>query len=110
MKVVEVNHLNTETTQTRLASFINMSRVPVDVETHPLVVPEKPTLGSEHDVLPATRDSTSHKLFVMTSTVHVGGVKKVDAKFKGPTDCRPRFRIVASAVSIRNTHATESNR
>src|SRR5262249_56054287 len=104
MQVIEVDHLDTKTTQARLASFINMSRAAIKAYGFSVLVPDESTFGSKHDFLPPLGDSSPHKLFIVSGSIHVCGVEKVDAEFARSISRPHRLSLLPLPTSLPLAH------
>src|SRR5262245_11964750 len=80
VQLIEVDHLDTQTTQARLTSLMNMSRAAIKAYGFSVLVPDESTLGGKNDFPPPLGDSSPHELFIVPGSIHVCGVKKVDAE------------------------------
>src|SRR6266581_5418758 len=110
MLIVEIDDLDAETAQARLAALPDVLGLAVDAAIAPVLATDVAELGGEdHLVAPAT-DGTCDQLLVASHPVHVGSIEKGDAELQRPLDCRNRLVFVAATVEIRHAHAAQAHR
>ena len=108
--VVEVDHVDAESAQRRVARLDHVLRGAVDADERTVGAALVPELRGEHDVVAAALDGATDQLLVRERTVHVGGVEEVDAGVQGFVDGRERLGVVADAVELTHAHAPETLR
>ena len=102
--IVEVDGLDLEALQARLAAAADVVGPAVDPEEAPVGTAHVAELGRQHDLVAPAREGPAHELLVPADAVHVGGIEEGDAEFDGAMDGRDRFPIVAPAVELRHPH------
>lgn len=104
--VVEVDHVDAEALQARLARLDDVVRPAVHA-VGPALALNLSELCRQHDaVAPAAKGAAQH-FFVMASTIHIGGVEVVDALVDRIADEILGPAVVGGAVHSRKRHAAE---
>src|SRR5262245_48877565 len=107
--VIEINHVNTQTLQARLARLSHVFRP--TVHTVDLALAAHLTeLGGKHDAIAQTLDGTPNNLLVVAPAIHVGGVEVVDTELDGPANEVFGLGIVGRAIDPRQRHAAQPDR
>ena len=109
MLVVEVDDVDAEPFQARLARLGNILRPAVDAVDRTITL-DLAELGRQHHAVATAPDRVPDHLLVMAPAVHVGAVEVVDATVDRLSDQRLGLGIVGGAVDARQRHAAESDR
>ena len=96
MLVVEVDRVDAEPLEARLAAATHVGGAAVDADEGAIAAAHIAELGCEDDLLAAVADRAADKLLVLAHAVDVGGVEKIDAELDGPMDGGDRFRLVCA--------------
>ena len=110
MLVIEIDHIDAEPLQARLAGGADIVGSPAHPAEASVGAAHVSELGGEEHAFPPVRDRPPDQLLVAADAVHVGGVEEVDALLDRPVNGRDRFRIVARAVKFGHAHAAEADR
>jgi hypothetical protein len=112
VQVIEVDVIDAETTQRRLAGLPDMAWAAIDPPLHARLRTDEPELRRQHGSIATSRESLADVL--LRSAVGVGGVQQRDAELERAMDQRHRRRLVAHAAGVRvrdsDAHATEPDR
>ena len=109
MLVVEVDHVDAEPREARLARLPNVLRPAVDALERAVRVAHVAELRRDDDALAPPADRATDQLLVAAAAVHVGGVEERDADVERAVDRRDRLGLVAAAIEVRHTHAAEAH-
>ena len=110
MLVIEVDDLDPEPLQARLAGRPHVIRPPAHAPEAAVLAADVAELGGEEHPVAAVGDGPADQLLVAADAVHVGGVEEVDAALDRLVDRRDRFGFVAGAVEFGHAHAAEADR
>ena len=110
MLIVEINHLDAETAQARLAALPDVLGLAVDAAIAPVLAADVAELGGEDHLIAPAADGASDELLVAAHTVHVGRVEKRDAQIERALDRRHRLVFVLATVELRHAHAAQAHR
>ena len=105
--VVEVDRLDSETTERRLAGRANVRGAAVDAEELAVRAADVPELGRQHDAFAPAGNRLPDEPLVCAPTVRVGGVEERDPELERPVDRRDRLALVRAAVELGHAHAAE---
>jgi hypothetical protein len=106
--VVEVDVVDAEPLQRRVARLADVVGGSGDAEVLAVVAAHVAELCGEDDLVPAVGDGPTDKLFVDERAVHVRGVKESDAEVQCAVDDGDRHVVVRRAVELAHAHAAES--
>ena len=107
--IVEVEDLDAEPPQARLAGLGDIGRTAVDTvgAARP---PGLAEFAGDHDAVAPALERPAEELLVLTPAIHVGAVEVVDAEIDRPVDQRNPSLVVAGAVDAGQRHAAEPDR
>jgi hypothetical protein len=108
--VIEVDVIDAEPFEARVAGLVHVLGPAVDADPAAVLVPFVAELGGEDDLLAAVGDCATDEALVRERAVHVGGVEEGDAELDRAMDRRDRFALVSSSVELRHAHATQTQR
>jgi len=103
MPVIEVDGVDAEPLEARLAAAPHVPRAAVNAEEGAVAAAHVAKLGGEDDLLPAVADGAADELLVRANAVHVGGVEEINAELDGPVDRGDRFRLVAKGRNLQRS-------
>ena len=108
MLVIDVDHVDAEALQARLAGAQHVGRAAIDVllAVGALRLAE---LGGHHHAIAAPTQRLAEQLLVVPPAVHVGRVEKVDALVERVVDHADRLLVVGIAVDARHRHQAEAD-
>src|SRR5262249_25556597 len=110
MLIVEIDALDLQPSQTSFARLPNVIRFAVDAAKSRVAgIAQNPKLGCNHDLLAMSLERTADELLICVRTVNIGGVEKSDAEVDSAMHRGQRFLVIAVAVEIRHSHATETD-
>jgi hypothetical protein len=107
MLLVEVDRVDAQPPQARLAGLADVLRATVDRARTPHDVAE---LRREDDLVAAVAYRAPHELLVVTGAVDVGGIEEGHAELERPVDRRDAVVVDGIAVGPGHRHAAESDR
>ena len=108
MLVAEVDRVDAEPPQARVAGFPDIFRAPAVAALLRIQgVAHDTELGGHEDRFPPPRNGAPDKFLVSAKAIHVGGIEKISARIEVAPDRGCGFRIVAPAVKIAHAHAAE---
>ena len=110
MLLIEVDRVDPEPAEARLAGLADVLRATADPAGLTARVADIAELGGQHDLVAATADRSADELLVVTVAVDVGGVKQVDSEVQCAMDGRDPLRVGGVAVHARHRHAAETDR
>src|SRR5438552_9586615 len=100
MLVVEIDHVDPEPFQRRVACRANVLRPSVDTDPTAVRSPFVAELGREHDAVTPVCDRAADELLVVPYAVHVGGIDEGDAELDRPVDRLDRLSLVLRTVEL----------
>src|SRR6185437_3360909 len=108
MLVVEIDDIDAEPLQARVAGLDNVVRTAVD----PLAGGglDLAEFGGEHDAVAAALEGAAQHLLVMAPAIHVRGIEEIDAAVDGVLDDGDAGLVVGLAVNARERHTAEPDR
>jgi len=107
--VVEVDVVDAQSLQRRVARDTHVVRVAVDTDPGAVLPPLVAELGGDHHVVPTVRDRPADQALVGEGPVHVGRVEERAAPVERPVDHRHRLGVVGGAVELGHAHAAEAD-
>src|SRR5581483_7759258 len=107
--VIEIDRVDLQALQRRVARLADVLRRSVDAEELALLAAHVPELRRDDDGVAAAADRAADEPLVRERTVHVGRVEKVDPEIDRAMDRRDRFLVVAAGVELRHPHAAETD-
>src|SRR5258705_7692633 len=107
MLIIEIDMIDAETFQRRIASGANVFRTAVDRALAALkdLIAE---FGRDDHPVAMLRERFADQLFVVPGAIDVRGVEEVDAELDCALEGRGGFAIVAWPVELRHPHASEA--
>ena len=108
--VVEVDRVDAEALQRRLAGRADVLRLAADAEELARRSAHVPELRREHDLVAAAGDRLPDEPLVRAPAVHVGRVEEGDSELDRALDRRDRLTLVGGAVELGHPHAAEPER
>ena len=109
MLVVEIDVIDAEALQRRVARLAHVVGLPADAEERAVVAAHVAELRRQHDLVAAVADGAADQLLVRERAVHVGRVEKVAAEVERAMDRGDRLRVIVGAVELRHPHAAEAD-
>ena len=106
--VVEVDVVDAEALQRRVAGLPHVLRSAGDAEELAVLAAHVAELRREHDLVAPARDGPTDEALVGEGAVHVRGVKESNAEVEGALDDGDRLGVVGRAVELAHAHAAES--
>jgi Putative esterase len=106
--VVEVDMLDPEPPETRLAGPLYIIRPPVDSQEFALRPAHIPKLAGEDDLVAPATNRATNQFLVLSHPVHVGGIQESHAQVESPVDGGYRFGLIGWTVKLRHAHATQT--
>jgi hypothetical protein len=106
--IVEVDDLNAEPLQARLAGLRDIGRATVDA-IGAAGAPRLPEFAGNHDAVAPPLEGPAKQFLVLAPTIHVRAVEMIDAEIDRPMDQRDPCRLVARSVNPRQAHAAEAD-
>ena len=108
MQVIQIDDVDAETSQARLAAPFDALGTSVDDGRGTAAWRRDETeLAGQHDVLPAIADRPADEDFVRAPPVGVRGIEERDTKVDRAVERPDRFVVVAGTVTLRHSHAAE---
>ena len=109
MLVIDVDHVDAQTLQARLAGaqYVGRAAIHVLLAVGALRLPE---LGRHHHAIAAPTQRLAEQLLVVPPAVHVGRVEKVDALVERVVDDADRLFVVRVAIDAGHRHQAETDR
>ena len=107
MLVVEVDRLDSESSQRRLAGGADVLGAAVDPEELTLLAAHVPELRRDYDLVATVGDRLADELLIRERAVHVGGVEERDPELERAVDRRDRLTLVSGSVELGHAHAAE---
>ena len=109
MLVIEIDHLDAEALQARLACAHHVLRAAIDVllAIGGLHLAE---LRRHHHALAPAAQRFTEQLLVVPPAIHIGGVEEVDALVERIVDDADRLFVVRVAIDAGHRHQAETNR
>jgi hypothetical protein len=108
--IIEIDDVETEPAQARLAALPHVVRPAVHAEEAAVGAAHVAELRRNDDVGAAAGERAPYELLVGADAIDVGRIEKVDAEVERATDRRDRLGLVAAAVEIGHSHAAETER
>jgi hypothetical protein len=105
--VVEVDRLDSEPLERRVARRVHVLGVPAYSQPLAVLAAGVPELRRQHHLVATAGDRAAHQDLVREGPVHVGGVKEVDPQFERAVDRGGRLLVVGLAVELGHAHAAE---
>ena len=105
--VVEVDVVDAEPRERRLAGLADVLGAAVDALPAAVVAAHVAELGRQHDLVASLGDGASDQQLVLERTVDVGRVEEEDAQVEGAVDGGDRLVVVGHAVELRHPHAAQ---
>src|SRR5262249_28310266 len=105
--IVQIDHLDTEALQTRLAGTDHVLRPPVGYFAP--AATEIAEFGRHEDLRAAPRDGLADKHFIVPEAIHVGGVEQRHPAVDRITNELHPSPVVAGAVYVGQRHAAEAD-
>ena len=110
VQIVEVDRLDAEPRETRLAARPHAQRAGIDVDRHAAGrIGKEPEFGREHDTGPPIANRSSDEMLVRAPAVRVGRIEQRDPEIEGAMYRPNRFLVVRRAVALRHAHAAETD-
>ena len=106
--VVEVDVVDAEPRQRRVARAADVVGLAVDAEEAAVLAALVAELGREHDLVAAAGDRAADELLVGERAVHVGRVEEGDAELERALDRGDRLALVGGPVELGHPHAAEA--
>jgi hypothetical protein len=86
-----------------------VSRAPIDSGGSAVLVPDKTTFGGEHDLVTPPANGSPYELLVVSCSIYIRSIEKVDAKVERALDSRQRLSVVVTrTVCLRYAHAAQT--
>ena len=109
VQVVEVDVVDAQATQRRVAGLVHVAGIAPDRASRGiLLVAHETELGGQHDLVAAAADRPTHELLVRVRSVGIRGVQQRDAQVERPLDRRDRLGLVGVAVELGHAHAAQA--
>ena len=108
MLVVEIDHIDAEALEARVACLRDILGPPVDA-IGLAVAPRLAELGGEHDALAPPLDGSADDILVLAPTVHVGRVQMIDTLVDGITNEVLGCRILRGPVDAGQRHTAKAD-
>src|SRR5713101_5504419 len=109
MLVVEIDGLNAESLEAPIARGTDVLRFAADAANIWIGFAANDAEFRSDEILVAlSAGSAADQLFVVAVPIHVRGVEEIDAKFESAVNRGHGLSVVATAVKVRHTHATEA--
>ena len=99
MQVVEIDDIDAEALEARVARPPGVVRRAVNAARRATRVAQYAELGREHNRVAPLADDATHQFLVVPSPVGVRGIEKGDAEFKGAKQRQARLVIVRQSVA-----------
>src|SRR5687767_12156498 len=109
MLIIEVDDLDAEAAQTRLARLSNVVRPAVDAKKTSVARSHVPEFRCDDRAIASVAERPSHERLVRANTVHVRGVEEIDAELQRPVDDGDGRGVLCGAVKIGHAHAAEAD-
>jgi hypothetical protein len=107
MLVVEIDVINAEPAQARLAGAANVIGLSIHISRRQVVEVALVTeFRRQNDFVTASLNGFADQFFVSKRAIHVGGVEEGDAEFDRPMNGRDGFALIARAIKFGHSHAT----
>src|SRR5919197_165723 len=106
--VVEIDHIDAEPPQGRLACQLDVLRAAVDAHPAAVWIAHVAELRREDDAIATIRDCMPHEFFVAADAVGISGVEQRHSELDRAVDRCDRLRVVRIAVELRHPHAAEA--
>ena len=109
MLVIEIDDIDTEPLQARLAGLRHVSRAAIDAvgAARP---PRLAEFGGDDDAVAPALQRPAEQLLVLAPAIHVRTVKMIDTEFERVMDQRHPVCVIAFAIDPGQRHAAEPNR
>jgi hypothetical protein len=107
--VVQVDRLDAEPLQRRLAGLANIVRPAAESHVVAVGLAHDAELRRHDDALSTPGDRPADEFLVGADAIDVGGVEQRDAAVERPVDGGDRLVFVAPAVEFRHAHAAETD-
>src|SRR5262249_13490939 len=105
--VVEVDHLDAEALETRLARRAHVITLAADAEAAPVLASHDAELRGDHDAIAPAADRFAAELLVVADPLQFRRIEKIDAKVERAPKRRDRLVFVALPVELRHAHTAE---
>ena len=106
--VVEIDRVDLQPLQRRVARLPHVIRRSVDAEIRAILGADVSELGRDDDRVAAAFDRASDEPLVREGAVDVRGVEEIDPELQRPMDRRDGFVLVAIGVEVGHSHAAKS--
>ena len=106
--VVQVNDVDAESGQRRIAGLKNVVGCPVDSDERAILSALIPELGGNHDLIATSFDRLAHQSLVGEGPVHVSGVQEGDTAVERFVNRGDGLFIVTRSVELAHPHAPET--
>src|SRR5579862_145881 len=108
--VVEIDHIDAEPAEARVAGLHDVLRAAVDAGKGAAGAPQISELGGEHHAVPPPAERPADQLLVASDAVRVRSVEERDAQIQRAMNRRDRLLVVASRIYVGHPHAAEAER
>src|SRR6202034_1034401 len=108
MLVIEVDRLDSEPLEARVARLAHVSGVAPDRKESALRTADGAEFRGQYDLVAAAPDCPPDQLFVASDPVHVGRIEKRKAALDRAMDGGDRLVVVATGVEFRHPHASQT--
>ncbi len=103
--VIEIDYIDLQAGKRRLAGGLHVLRPAVDPALAALA--HNAEFGGKEHFLPPSHDRFSDQLFVVSVTIHVGGIQKIDTEIQCSPYGRDGLLVVPRPVEFRHPHASQ---
>jgi len=107
--IVEIDVIDAEALQRRVAGFADVVGLAADAEERAVFAAHVAELRGQHDLVAPVADGATDQLLVRERAVHIRRVEKVAAEVEGAMNRSDRLRVIVRAVELRHPHAAEAD-
>src|SRR2546423_9896445 len=110
MLVVQIDRVYAKSLERSLACLLYIFRPTVDAALGWILgIAHVSKLGGDYDAIALSLDRSANQLLILEWAIHVRSVEHVDAELEGTMNGRSGFLLVAGAVELGHSHATEAD-
>ena len=100
MLIIQVNHVDSEPLEARVARLPDVVGVPVHAAKAPVRAPDVSKFRGDYNPLAPLAHNAADEFLIGANAVHVGRVEEGDTKIDRAVECRDGLDLVAVPIKI----------
>lgn len=110
VQIIEIDAIDLQALQARLAGRSNMIGAPIDADEPPVWRAHAAAFCGKHQKVAPVENRAADKLLVPAQAVDIGGIEKIDATLDGAMNGGNRLLLIPRAVEVAHRHAAKAKR